>query len=106
MCTASVAYSVSGMFSVSIVVAVTVIVAIAIAAWLVREVARRAIDKASPETVASVITALGVLLYSLRSFLPWSSRSSSLGMQIDRSSIGYELLHEDNSRSDREGEKQ
>jgi hypothetical protein len=70
-------YPISGVFPVIVVMAVSAVAAIAIAAWLVHQVARRAIDKVPPEEVAPVILALGALLNPLRLFLPWSGRSES-----------------------------
>src|SRR5689334_6615210 len=61
---------------VVIVIALSAIIAVAIAAWLIREVAQRAIEKTTPESVASVVLALGALLNPLRLFLPWSSAKS------------------------------
>lgn len=58
--------------SVIIVIAVSGIAAMIIAAWLVYQVARRAIDKATPDGVAAVVLALAALLNPLRQFLPWS----------------------------------
>jgi hypothetical protein len=59
---------------VVIVIAVSAVTAIAIAAWLVYQVALKAIDKVPPEGVAAVILALGALLNPLRLFLPWPNR--------------------------------
>ena len=64
--------SVSAALPAIVVIALSSIAAIAIAAWLVREVARRAIDKTTPEDVASVVHELGALLNPLRLFLPWA----------------------------------
>jgi hypothetical protein len=58
---------------VIIVIACTAIVAIAISAWLVHDVAHRAIERSSPDKVPAVVLALGSLLHPLRLFLPWSS---------------------------------
>jgi hypothetical protein len=68
-------YPIPGVLPVIIVIAVSAVAAIAIAAWLVHQVARRAIDKVPPEGVAAVILALGALLNPLRLFLPWPNRS-------------------------------
>lgn len=65
-------YPAAVVLPVVIVIAVTVVVTIVIAAWLVRDVARKAIDKTTPEGVAPVVAALGALLSPLRLFLPWS----------------------------------
>jgi hypothetical protein len=67
-------YDVSSALPVIIVVACTAIVAIAISAWLVRDVARRAIERTSPDKVPAVVLALGSLLHPLHLFLPWSGR--------------------------------
>jgi len=70
-------YLMPGMLTVTIVIAVSTVTTIAIAAWLVHQVARRAIDKTTPEGVAPVILALGALLNPLRLFLPWTNPSAS-----------------------------
>lgn len=69
-------YDSAGALPVIIVVASTTIIAIAISAWLVRDVAHRAIERTSPEKVPAVVLALGSLLHPLRLFLPWSSRDA------------------------------
>lgn len=71
-------YPISGVLPVIIVIAASAVVAIAIAAWLVHQVARRAIDKVPPEGVAPVILALGALLNPLRLFLPWPNQSEPI----------------------------
>ena len=68
-------YPTLGILSVILVVAISVIAAIVITAWLVHQVARRAIDKVAPEQVAPVILALAAWLDSIRLFLPWSCRA-------------------------------
>jgi len=65
-------YPAPGMLPVIIVIAISAIVAMAIAAWLVHQVALKAIDKTTPEEVAPVILALAAWLNPLRQFLPWS----------------------------------
>lgn len=55
-----------------LVIAVSVLVAIAILAWLAHSIACRAIDKATPDSVAPVLLALSALMGALRLFLPWS----------------------------------
>jgi hypothetical protein len=65
-------YDVASALPVIIVVACTAVVAIAISAWLVHDVAHRAIERTSPEEVPAVVQALGTLLHPLRGFLPWS----------------------------------
>ena len=72
-------YNVASALPVIIVIACTVIVAIAISAWLVRDVARQAIKRTSPDTVPAVVLALGTLLDPLRLFLPWSGRRAGPG---------------------------
>jgi len=61
---------------VVLVIAGTAIAAIAISAWLVRDVAHKALDRTCPEKVPAVVVALGSLLRSLPQFLPWTNRSS------------------------------
>src|SRR5262249_51987116 len=64
----------SGALPVVAVVAICGVVSLAIAAWLISEVARRALEKSAQNDVPQVLTALGGLLDRLRLFLPWSSR--------------------------------
>ncbi|GAA0535711.1 hypothetical protein GCM10010172_16230 [Paractinoplanes ferrugineus] len=58
-------------------IAVSALVAIAITALLIHQIARRALDKSTPDDVESVIHALGTLIDPLRMFLPWARRSRS-----------------------------
>jgi nitrate/nitrite transporter NarK len=69
-------------FPVMLVIAGTVIAVIAISAWLVRDVAHKALDRTSPERVPAVVLALGSLLRSLPQFLPWSSRLGNIDEQV------------------------
>lgn len=93
------AYPISDVLAVTIVVAVSTLAAIAIAAWLVLQVAQKAIDKATPEGVAPVIVALGALLHPLRMFLPWSS----LGRQsLSLRRTGNPLHNEDSPQAPQE----
>jgi hypothetical protein len=59
---------------VVVVIAVTTITAIAIAACLILSIARRAIEKASPDEVPAVILALTAMLGQLADYLPWSGQ--------------------------------
>jgi hypothetical protein len=68
------------------------LVAFAILAWLVREVAVRAIEKATPEQVAAVVIAVAELVSPLRWIWPWSAKASSFGS-------GTLPLQEDNKPS-------
>lgn len=86
-------YPISGVLPVIIVIAVSAVAAIAIAAWLVNQVARRAINKVSPEGVAPVILALGALLNPLRLFLPWPDRSEPNQQPPQMRHLGLESLH-------------
>jgi hypothetical protein len=72
------------------IIGFTVIVTVAIAAWLVRDVAHRAIERTSPEKVPAVVMALGSFLHPLRLFLPWSSRP----MSIAPTQLGADLSHD------------
>jgi hypothetical protein len=72
-------YPLADALPVVVVLALSGIVAMAIAAWLVHAVARRAIEKTTPESVASVIFALGALLNSLCGIVPWT-RSRHTGL--------------------------
>jgi hypothetical protein len=69
-------YYVASALPVIIVIACTAVIAIAISAWLVHDVAHRAIDRANPDKIPAVLLALGSLLHPLRLFLPWSGRLS------------------------------
>jgi hypothetical protein len=90
-------YPVSGVLPVIIVIAVSTIAAIAIAAWLVNQVARRAIDKATPEEVAPVILALGALLNPLQLFLPWRARSGPARLPPRSEAPARTSLHNETS---------
>jgi hypothetical protein len=67
----------SGALPVVIVIAVSALAMAAMAAWLVHDVARKAIDKTTPEGVAQVVGALADLLSPLQSYLPWSNRRTA-----------------------------
>ncbi|WP_433378914.1 hypothetical protein ACQPZX_12550 [Actinoplanes sp. CA-142083] len=56
----------------AVVIAVSALIAIAITAFLLNQIARRALDKTTPDGVESVIHALGTLIDPLRMFLPWA----------------------------------
>lgn len=55
-----------------VIVAAVALAAMAITAWLLNQITRRALDKATPDAVESVVRALGTLIDPLRMFLPWS----------------------------------
>jgi len=59
------------------VIAVSALAAIAITAWVLHQIARRALDKTTPDGVESVILALSALVEPFRMFLPWSQRGRS-----------------------------
>jgi hypothetical protein len=67
------AYNVSGALPVVAVVAATGIIALCVAGWVIRDVARAALQKSSEENIPYVLAALGGLLEQLRMFLPWQS---------------------------------
>jgi hypothetical protein len=62
---------------VAVVFAGVGLAAMAITAWLLHQIARRALDKTTPDGVESVIRALSTLIDPLRMFLPWSRWDSS-----------------------------
>jgi hypothetical protein len=62
-------------FPVVCVVAGSSLIAVFIVAWLVRGVAERAIEKASPDQVAAVLRALPGLIIPFRGIWPWSGKS-------------------------------
>ena len=72
-------YLISDPLPVVIVIAASTIVTAAIGAWLVHQVASKALDKTTPEGVAQVILALGGLLRPLGLYLPWSRQKTSPG---------------------------
>jgi hypothetical protein len=63
--------------------AIVVLVVVAIAAWLVRDIAEKAINKTTPDGVASVVLALGTLLDPLHRFLPWSAMTNRASLPGD-----------------------
>lgn len=62
----------SAAFPVVVVIAVSTIAAIAIAALLVLAIARRALERTTPDKVPIVIDALAAMLGQLGQYLPWS----------------------------------
>ena len=92
-----VVYDIASALPVIIVVACTAIVAIAISAWLVRDVAHRAIERTSPEKVPAVVLALGSLLHPLRLFLPWSGRRAEPDSRSHSGADHDEMLHNESS---------
>jgi hypothetical protein len=89
--------AVPGVFPVVIVIAVSAVAALAIGAWLVSQVARRAIDKVPPEGVAPVILALDTMLNSLRLYLPWSNRSGMSQPPSQTGNLAPPALHNETS---------
>jgi hypothetical protein len=87
---------------VIIVISCTAIVAIAISAWLVRDVAHRAIERTSPDNVPAVVLALSALLHPLRLFLPWSGRRAGPGT-LPHDGERDEKLHNENSSALQKG---
>jgi hypothetical protein len=69
------AYATSGTIPLVAIIAATGIVALGVAGWVIRDVARTALQKSSEENVPHVIAALSGLLEQLRLFLPWQSGS-------------------------------
>jgi hypothetical protein len=68
------------------VIAGTSLVALAIVAWLVRDVAVRAIARAKPDQVAAVIVALASLITPFHWIWPWSARTRTARRQEDNDS--------------------
>jgi hypothetical protein len=97
-------YSSSDVLPVVAVIAVAAVAAIAISAWLVLAVARRAIEKADPESIASVVLALGALLNPIRLFFPWNSRNGFLGARPETHVQGQLLPYDDNPESSKEAQ--
>ena len=94
----------SSSLSVILVISVSTISTTAIAAWLVHKDACRAIDKASPESVAPVVLALGALLSSLRPVLPWFGPRTLATPTRDESSSA-QMPHNGLSAEDPTGER-
>ncbi|MGH3159844.1 MAG: hypothetical protein ACRDNF_25170 [Streptosporangiaceae bacterium] len=92
-----VVYDAASALPVTIVIACTSLVAIAISAWLVRDVARRAIERTSPDKVPAVVQALGSLLHPLRLFLPWSGRRAALDWRSHEGADHSEIPHNESS---------
>jgi len=90
-------YDVANTLPVIIVIACTAIVAIAISAWLIRDVAHRAIERSSPDKVPAVLVALGSLLYPLRLFLPWSGHRAGASPPAYGEVRHDETLHNESS---------
>ena len=61
----------SGALPIVVVIAVSCVVALFIAAWVVRDVARLAIQRSDEQDIPRVLAALGGWLEQLRLFLPW-----------------------------------
>jgi len=70
-------YSVPLPVAMAVLVIVVAFAALVITACLIYQIARRALDKTTPDGVESVIRALGTLIDPLRMFLPWSRRGES-----------------------------
>lgn len=90
-------YPVPDVLPVIIVIALSAVAATAIAAWLVYQVARRAIDKVPPEGVTPVIYALSALLNPLRLFLPWRTRSELIQPPSHTGGPAQPSLHNETS---------
>jgi hypothetical protein len=69
--TAAAVLTASGTLPIVAVIAVSGIVALCIAAWVIRDVARLALQKSAAADVPRVLAALGGWLEQLRLFLPW-----------------------------------
>lgn len=57
-----------------VVTAFSAVVVVIVVACLVSQTAQRAIEKAAPDQVSSVVAALGSLIGPFRDLLPWSDR--------------------------------
>jgi prepilin signal peptidase PulO-like enzyme (type II secretory pathway) len=66
-------FVVSDALPVMAVIAVSGIVALGIAAWVVRDIARFALQRSTEADIPRVLVALGGWLEQLRLFLPWQS---------------------------------
>jgi len=78
---------------VVIVIGVSTVVVVAIAACLVYQIARKAIDKTNPEGVAPVVLALSSLPVALRLLLPWVSSSEATQRPVYTSDSAATSLH-------------
>lgn len=63
--------AVSNALPIVVTIAVAAVVALSIAGWVIRDVARTALQKTSQDNVPHVLAALGSLLEQLRLFFPW-----------------------------------
>lgn len=78
---------------VILVMAFSTIVTITIVAWVIHKIACKAIEKASPDSVASVLFALGSLLGAMRFFLPWSSLGGTTRSRESLNSLMASVHH-------------
>jgi hypothetical protein len=96
-------YNVGMALPVILVIAGTTIVALGIAAWLVREVALRAIERTSPDKVPAVVQALAALLHPFRLFLPWSSHQAAPDRPPADGPCQHEKLHNEKTQALQQG---
>jgi hypothetical protein len=78
--TAAAVLAASDALPIVVVIATAGIVALCIAAWVIRDVARLALQKSATDDVPRVLTALGGWLEQLRLFLPWQEANSGRGV--------------------------
>lgn len=97
-------YAVSGALPIVAVIAISAIVALWIAAWLIRDVARVALQNSSQAEIPRVLLALGSLLDQLRQFLPWQSVGRrSITPEVPRDELA---AHTKDTEDPSEGESQ
>jgi hypothetical protein len=77
----------SGALPAIIVIAGSSVIIFAIVVWLVYQVARISIEKATPETIAPVVLALGSLLEAVGVYLPWSRTFRATGIRTRGSTL-------------------
>jgi hypothetical protein len=96
-------YNLGSALPVVVVIAVASIAALGIVAWLVRDVARRAIERTSPDKVDAVVRALGSLWEPLRGFVPWSGRADMADHPPRHGPIQHEELQNETSQPLQQG---
>jgi hypothetical protein len=97
------AYSLGSALPVVVVIAVASIAALGIVAWLVRDVARRAIERTSPDKVDAVVRALGSLWEPLRGFVPWSGRADTADRLRRDGPAQHKALQNETSQARQQG---
>jgi hypothetical protein len=91
------ATAISGALPIVGVIALSGIVALCIAAWVVRDVARFALQRSAEDDIPRVLVALGGWLEQLRLFLPWQG-SGQASIPRDDHAVGHTDRNRDLSK--------